>query len=61
MQKVLIANPNVEQRIRLCQQLANDKRLEVIETADGKTALEKYLDIKPNVLVLDSCLRYKLY
>ena len=41
MQKVLIANPNVEQRIRLCQQLANDKRLEVIETADGKTALEK--------------------
>ena len=40
MQKVLIANPNVEQRIRLCQQLANDKRLEVIETADGKTALE---------------------
>ena len=37
MQKVLIANPNVEQRIRLCQQLANDKRLEVIETADGKT------------------------
>ena len=57
MQKVLIANPNVEQRIRLCQQLANDKRLEVIETADGKTALEKYLDIKPNVLVLDSCLK----
>ena len=45
MQKVLIANPNVEQRIRLCQQLANDKRLEVIETADGKTALEKYLSI----------------
>ena len=57
MQKVLIANPNVEQWIRLCQQLANDKRLEVIETADGKTALEKYLDIKPSVLVLDSCLK----
>ena len=57
MQKVLIASPNVEQRIKLCQCLANDKRLEVIETADGKTALEKYLDIKPNVLVLDSCLK----
>lgn len=57
MQKVLIANPNVEQRLKLCQCLANDKRLEVIETADGKTALEKYLDIKPNVLVLDSCLQ----
>lgn len=57
MQKVLIASPNVEQRIKLCQCLANDKRLEVIETADGKTALKKYLDIKPNVLVLDSCLK----
>lgn len=57
MQKVLIASPNVEQRIKLCQSLANDKKLEVIETADGKTALEKYLDIKPNVLVLDSCLK----
>ena len=57
MQKDLIANPNVEQRIRLCQQLANDKRLEIIETVDGITTLEKYIDIRPNVLVLDSCLK----
>ena len=51
MQKVLIASPNVEQRIKLCQSLANDKKLEVIETADGKTALEKYLDIKPKDII----------
>lgn len=57
MQKVLIANPNVEQRILFCQQLANDKRLEIIETVDGTTTLEKYFDIQPNVLVLDSCLK----
>lgn len=57
MQKILIANPNAEQRIKLCKNLANDKRLEVIETVDGITTLEKYLDIRPNVLVLDSCLK----
>lgn len=57
MQKVLIANPNVEQRSKLSQSLANDKRLEVIETADGITTLKKYLDSKPNILVLDSCLK----
>lgn len=57
MQKVLIASPNVEQRIRLCQHLANDKRLEIIETVDGISTLEKYFDIRPNVLVLDSCLK----
>ena len=57
MQKILIANPNAEQRIKLCKNLANDKRLEIIETVDGITTLEKYIDIRPNVLVLDSCLK----
>lgn len=55
MQKVLIANPNIEQNAQFCQYLANDKRLEVIGTTNGTTTLNKYHEIKPNVLVLDSC------
>ena len=54
MQKILVANQNIEQNKQFCQYLANDKKLEVIGTTDGTTTLNKYLEIKPNVLVLDS-------
>lgn len=55
MRKVLIANQDIEQNKELCQYLTNDKRLEIIETTDGNSILSKYLEIKPNVLILDSC------
>lgn len=54
MQKVLIANQNVEQNKNVCQHLTKDKRLEVIGTTDGLTTLKKYLEIKPDILILDS-------
>lgn len=57
MQKVLIANQNVEQNNALCQHLSKDKRLEIIGITDGTTTLEKYLEIQPNILVIDSCMQ----
>lgn len=54
MQKVLIANQNVEQNQMFCQHLAKDKRLEIIGTTAGTTTLKKYLEIKPNIFVLDA-------
>lgn len=55
MRKVLIANQDIDQNMLLCQYLTNDKRLEVTGTTDGITTLSKYLEIKPNVLILDAC------
>ena len=57
MQKVLIANQNVEQNNAFCQHLSKDKRLEIIGITDGTTTLEKYLEIQPNILVIDSCMK----
>ena len=57
MQKVLIANQNVEQNNAFCQHLSKDKRLEIIGITDGTTTLEKYLEIQPNILVIDSCIK----
>lgn len=55
MQKILIANQNVEQNSQFCQYLlSNDKRFEVIGATDGITTLNKYHEIKPDVLVLGS-------
>ena len=54
MRKVLIANQDIDQNKQLCQYLKNDKRFEITETTDGKSTLNKYLEIKPNVLILDT-------
>lgn len=54
MRKVLIANHDIDQNKQLCQYLTNDKRFEITETTDGKSTLNKYLEIKPNVLILDT-------
>ena len=57
MKKVLIANQNIKQNEQFCQYLANDKKLEleVTETTNGISTLNKYIEIEPNILVLDSC------
>lgn len=54
MQRILIANQNVEQNKKYCQHLVKDKRLEVMGTTTGTTTLEKYLEMHPNILVIDS-------
>lgn len=57
MQRVLVANSDIEQNKKICQYLAKDKRLDIIETIDGTSTLKKYNELKPNILVLDSCLK----
>ena len=61
MQKVLIANQNVEQNNALCQHLSKAKRLEIIGITDGTTTLEKYLEIQPNILGLTPKISKKLF
>lgn len=54
MIKVLVANEDVKQNRKCCQFLAKDKNLSVIAAINGTSALQQYLEIKPNVFVLDS-------
>ena len=52
MLKVLIAN---QQNTKFYKYLSqHDKRLEIIRTTDGFTTLNKYFEVHPHVLVLDS-------
>ena len=57
MQKVLIANQNVEQNNAFCQHLSKDKRLEIIGITDGTTTLEKNI-LKYNLILYE---RYRLH
>lgn len=54
MLKVLVASENIKQNSQYCNYLANDKDLEVISTKDGITTLNKYLSLRPNILILDT-------
>lgn len=54
MVKVLVANENIEQNRKYCQFLAKDKGLNVTSAANGTSALQKYLEINPNIFILDS-------
>ena len=55
MQRIIIANQNVEQNNIICQHLSKDKRLEIIGITDGgETFLQHFFEISPNILVLDS-------
>lgn len=54
MIKVLVANEDIKQNRDCLQFLANDKNLNVAGATNGTSALQKYLEIKPNVFILDS-------
>lgn len=54
MIKVLVANEDIKQNRDCLQFLANDKSFSIASAANGTSALQKYLEIKPNVFILDS-------
>lgn len=54
MVKILIADENIEQTKNFSQFLTNDKDFFVESANTGFSALNKYLEFKPNILILDS-------
>lgn len=57
MANILVANQNVQQNIRLCNYLANDKR-KVVGLTDEISTLEKYYEIRPDIFILNTNLNY---
>ena len=55
MQRLLVANQNVEQNKKICQHFTKDNRLDIIGTFDGETTIKEYIETTPNILILDSC------
>lgn len=54
MVRLLVADENIEQIFHYYQFLTNDKELSIENAKDGLTALNKYLKLRPNILILDS-------
>ena len=54
MIKILIGNENATDNSELSQFLANDKKYIIENTYDGKSTLSKYIETKPDILILDS-------
>ena len=54
MTKILIADENATNNFDLSQFLSNDKRFIIENTYDGITTLNKYIEIKPDILILNS-------
>jgi len=61
MLKVLVADENLEANLNCCQYLANDKNLDVISSHTGISTLNKYREINPNILVINSDFKDKGY
>lgn len=61
MLKVLVADENFEANSDCCQYLANDKSLDVISASSGINTLNKYHEIQPNILVINSDFKDKGY
>ena len=57
MIKILVANSNIKQNFRCCENLSRDKDIKTLSTYSGITTLDKYFEINPDILVLDSVLR----
>lgn len=54
MIKVMVADDNIELNSMCCNFLTNDKEIEIVSrTIDGESTLKNYLDLKPDVLLLD--------
>ena len=54
MVKILIADTDVKRNSASCQFLANEKGFEIESTNDGSSTIKKYLEIEPNIFILDS-------
>ena len=54
MLNVLVADESPESSLSCCQYLANDKNLNVTSSNSGINTLNKYREIKPNILVINS-------
>lgn len=61
MLKILVADENVEENLNCCQYLASDKNFDVESVYSGISTLNKYKEIKPNVLVINSDFKDKCY
>lgn len=61
MLKVLVADENVETNSNCCQYLANDKNLDVTSSNSGVNTLNKYNEIHPNILIINSNFKDKNY
>lgn len=54
MIRVMVAEDNIDFNSMCCNYLAKDKDIEVIsQTLDGESTLMKYLELKPDALLLD--------
>lgn len=53
MIKVLVANSDKAKTLNCCEYLSNDKELKVFGTNTGMTTLNTYLEIKPDIFVLN--------
>ena len=54
MVKILIGNENATDNSNLSQFLANDKKYIIENTYDGKSTFNKYIETKPDILILNS-------
>ena len=54
MFRVLVADKDVQASIDCCEYLAKDKSLDVISANTGISVLNKYREIHPNILVINS-------
>ena len=54
MVKILIADTDIQRNSASCQFLANEKGFEIESTNDGSSTIKKYLEIEPNIFILDS-------
>lgn len=53
MIKVLVANSNKAKTLNCCEYLSNDKELKVFGTNTGMATLNTYLEMKPDIFVLN--------
>ena len=54
MVKILVADTDIKRSSASCQFLANEKEFEIENTNDGNSTIKKYLEIEPNIFILDS-------
>ena len=57
MVKVLIATQSRKEQTKLCQYLANDNNLKILESNNEVSALKYYDKIKPDIFILDTNLK----
>lgn len=54
MVKILVADENKDRAIKYCQCFANDERYRILYTTNGIDTINKYNEIEPHILILNS-------